>query len=231
MAVNETAFDEDENRSALARFFGVIFDPRAYGALVYMLLALATGIAYFTWVAVGVSLSLGLMILIIGIPLAILFLGSVRVLSLVESYIVTFLLGADIPHAEPFEPGEHPLWERVKRIFTDYRTWTSLFYMVLMLALGIIYFTLAVTGLAVVVSLIAAPAVHYLTDHEVNIQIFDDGEHIPYLVDAMANYMSSPIGAVANTILGVLLLFVLLHVARAIGRGHAKIAEAMLVRI
>ena len=35
--------------SALGRFFGVYADPRAYLGLAYMLLALATGIFYFTF--------------------------------------------------------------------------------------------------------------------------------------------------------------------------------------
>ena len=41
-------------------------DPRTYGALFYMLLSLATGVIYFTVVTTGISLSLGLLILIIG---------------------------------------------------------------------------------------------------------------------------------------------------------------------
>ena len=62
-------------RSALGRFFGVIIDPRAWAGLFYMLLSLATGIVYFTTVVTGLSLSAGLAILIIGIPVAILFGG------------------------------------------------------------------------------------------------------------------------------------------------------------
>ncbi|MGG6375482.1 DUF1700 domain-containing protein, partial [Stenotrophomonas muris] len=46
-------------RSLLARFFGVVADPHTYGALFYMLLSLATGIFFFTWVVTGLSLSLG----------------------------------------------------------------------------------------------------------------------------------------------------------------------------
>src|SRR5262249_16389811 len=40
-------------------FFGVVKDPVTYGALLYMLLSLATGIFYFTWGVTGLSLSLG----------------------------------------------------------------------------------------------------------------------------------------------------------------------------
>ena len=84
---------QPKRKSALGQFFGVVVDPRTYGALFYMLLSLATGVVYFTVVTTGVSLSLGLMILIIGIPLLVLFLGLIRVLSLVEGRIVEVLLG------------------------------------------------------------------------------------------------------------------------------------------
>ena len=84
-------------RSWFARFFGVIAEPRTYASLFYMLLALATGIFYFTWVVTGVSLSGGLAVLIIGIPFVILYFGSVRVLSLVEGRIVETMLGERMP--------------------------------------------------------------------------------------------------------------------------------------
>ncbi|TLM93617.1 MAG: hypothetical protein FDZ75_05725, partial [Actinobacteria bacterium] len=40
-------------RTLLGRFFGVLADPGAWGALFYMLLALVTGTIYFTLVVTG----------------------------------------------------------------------------------------------------------------------------------------------------------------------------------
>ena len=40
------------------------------------------------------------------------------------------------------------LWERIKSWLTDYRTWTTMLYMVLQLPLGIVYFTVMVTALS-----------------------------------------------------------------------------------
>ena len=77
-----------ERKSVLGRFFGVAADPRAYTALFYMVLALATGIFYFLWVVAGISMSIGFAVLISGIPFIILFFGSVRILSLVEGRLV-----------------------------------------------------------------------------------------------------------------------------------------------
>src|SRR5579864_1714695 len=54
--------------SFLGKFFAVLADPRAYGSLFYMVLSMFTGIFYFVWAVTGMSLSLGLMVLIIGLP-------------------------------------------------------------------------------------------------------------------------------------------------------------------
>ena len=64
-------------RSALGRFFGVYLDPRAWGALLYMLITFVTGVFYFTWAVTGVSLSVSFLIFIFGFPLALFFLHSV----------------------------------------------------------------------------------------------------------------------------------------------------------
>ena len=144
-------------RSLLARFFGVVADPHTYGALFYMLLSLATGIFFFTWVVTGLSLSLGLLILIIGIPLTVLFFGSVRGLALLEGRLVEALLGERMPRRPRYTDRSRTWLQRIGDMFTDGRTWLTLLYFVLMLPLGVIYFTLAVTLLSLSLSLIWAP--------------------------------------------------------------------------
>src|SRR5438552_16554582 len=104
-------------RSLLGRFFGVAADPRTYAALFYMLLSLATGIFYFTWAVTGASLSAGLFIFIIGIPFMILFLGTVRVLSLVEGRIVEVMLGVRMPRRPVYADRDKPIMERIKQLF------------------------------------------------------------------------------------------------------------------
>ena len=112
-------------RSVLGRFFGVIAEPRTYAALFYMLMALATGIFYFTWVVTGLSLSAGLAVLIIGIPFLILYFGSVRVLSLVEGRLVEVMLGERMPRRPLYDERGKPLLNRIGALFTDPRTWTT----------------------------------------------------------------------------------------------------------
>jgi hypothetical protein len=204
-------------------FFNVISDPRTYGALMYMLLSLATGIFYFTWIAVGLSLSLAFSILIIGIPFALLFVGSVRVLAHVEGRLVEGLLGVRMPRRlPPTVSQQESLWTKVREALLDTRTWSSLFYLVLMLPLGIVYFVLAVTGVAVSLGLTAGSIVGLVTGVS-HIQI----DEVPWLEHL---FHTAP-GLVLAALIGLLLFFVVLHIARAIGWFHARIAELLLVRL
>jgi len=123
-------------KSWLGRFFGVIAEPRTYGALFYMVLAMATGIFYFTWVVAGISMSAGLAVLIIGVPFVILYFGSVRILSLVEGRIVEVMLGERMPRRPLYSARGKPWLERIKDMFVDPRTWSTQLYFLLMLPLG-----------------------------------------------------------------------------------------------
>ncbi len=205
-------------RSLMARFFGVVLDPHTYGALFYMLLSLATGTFFFTWVVTGLSLSLGLMILIIGIPLTVLFFGSVRGLALLEGRLVEALLGERMPRRPQYTDRSLTWLQRIGDMFTDGRTWLTLLYFLLMLPLGIVYFTIAVTLLAVSLAFIWSP-VAALFDSTAP-SIYTDGTNVLPLE-------FTPVLAVV----GALLLLVTMHLARGIGKLHGLLAKNLLVRL
>jgi uncharacterized membrane protein len=206
-------------RSPIGRFFGVVADPYTYGALFYMLLSLATGIFYFTWVVTGVSLSVGLAVLIIGIPFAILYFGSVRLLSLVEGRIVEVMLGERMPRRPLYSERGKPWLQRIWAMFTDPRTWSTQLYFLLMLPLGIAYFSIVVTLLSVSLAFIALPISLALG---FNGNLFVDGYQV---LDQYAWWES-----IAAVVGGVLLLFATLHLARGIGRLHGLLAKHLLVK-
>jgi uncharacterized membrane protein len=212
--------------SPLGRFFGVFSDARAYAGLLFMLFSLATGILYFTVTVVGSSLSLGLAILIIGIPFFIAFIGVTRALALVECRLVEAVSGVRMPR-RPQHPGAPKnFWGRVADMITDTRTWTTLAYNVLMLPVGILYFTLAVVGVSVSLAFIAAPVLE-------TIRAFGGLDPDSALGRGGINiepvWLSSPAGLLLCLIAGVLLLTLTLHASRGIARGHATLAKTMLV--
>jgi uncharacterized membrane protein len=214
-----------KHRSMAGRFFGVAADPRTYAALFYMLLSLATGIFYFTWAVTGISLSLGLAVLIIGIPFIVLFFGSVRVLSLVEGRMVESMLGVRMPRRPTISTHGMSLWARIGAMFTDPRSWSTLFYMLMMLPLGIIYFTLAVTLLSVSLAFVGAPLVKLVAA----LSGFQDSCDGPAWVCNGVLWLNGWGAAFVLSVIGVLLLFTTLHMVRALGQLHGQMAKHLLV--
>lgn len=205
-------------------FFNVISDPRTYGALLYMLLSLITGIFYFTWTVTGLSLTIGFAILIIGVPFALLFIGSIRVLSHVEGRIVEGLLGVRMPRRlPPATQVDETVWSRIKDGLSDSRTWSSMFYFLLKLPLGIAYFVIAMVGLTVSLGITASCLYVLITNDARHIHIDD----VPWL----AHLLHTAPGLILFALLGVLLFFFVLHIARGIGWLHGRIAELLLVRL
>jgi len=199
------------------RFFGVFGDIHAYGALLYMFLSLITGCAYFIWVTMGLSLSAGLIILIIGLPFMAAFLVSTRGIALLEGRIIEGVLGVRMPRRLAFFRKDLGWWGGLKALFGDRTTWTGILYMVLQAPLGMIYFTVTVALITVSLSLMAMPALTYLFDLPIH-----QTEHHAYYAPGW----SMPLFVAG----GILLLAATLHMARGIGSLHGRYAKKMLVK-
>jgi hypothetical protein len=198
-------------RGALSKFFGVALEAKTYGALAYLLLSLPLGIFYFTWATTGISLSIGLLFLIIGIPFIVFFMGTVWALSLVEGRLIETLLGERMPRRPLYSSQSNGFWNKVKEILSDGRTYSTLMYMLLTMPLGIIYFTVIVTLLSLSLGMTVG-GLGVLLDLD---GIIFHGQ--PWLIPIIFT-------------LGVLLFFVTLHLARGIGYVHAQIAKHLLVK-
>lgn len=204
------------HRTALGRFFGVFADSRAWTSLFYAVLALATGIVYFTVTVAGLSLSAGLAVLIIGIPFFLLFVGLIRVLALAEGRLVEALLGQRMPRRPPYPSKGLPIMTRIGEMLADRRTWTTLLYFLLMLPLGITYFVVAVVGISLSLGLMLAPLAGWLTE--------SGGIHMDGVYT-----VPEPWVAVVTIPLGLLLLTLLMHLMRGIGIMHGGFAKHLLV--
>jgi uncharacterized membrane protein len=213
-----------QTASALRRFFGIFGDVRAWTSLFFMLLSLATGIFYFTFAIVGVSLSAGLAILVIGIPFFLSFIGLLRVIALGEGRLIEAMTGERMPR-RPVHPGPvRSFGARILEMLRDVRTWTTLAYCVLMLPLGVAYFVIAIVGVSVGLAMVVGPLLEgaRLLGLDLPGGLYVNGP-------ALDGFVTHPVGLVLAAVLGVLLLTLLMHLARAIGRGHARLAKALLV--
>ncbi len=197
------------------RIFGVFTDPQAWGALLYMFITLITGILYFSWVAIGLSLSLGLMVLIIGLPFTIIFLLSIKGIALVEGRIVEALLGVRMPRRITFWKRNAGLGQQIQALLIQKRLWLTMIYMVLMLPLGIAYFSLFVVLLALALTFMFTPVMGLF-----NMPIIQWSDGASYASWWMLARLSRA---------GVAMLTGTMHLARLIGRVHGALAKMMLV--
>jgi hypothetical protein len=200
-----------------ARFFGIFGDARAWGALLYLLFAMGFGIIYFTWAVTGLSVSAGLLVLIVGIPIFALFLLSVRGVALMEGRLVEALIGVRMPRRPLFSRRDIGWWQKAKHLFAERQTWTAVLYMLLQMPLGIIYFSVIVALVGASVWLIGRP-------------IWELVFGLPSFVIPPYAYYTPGWLMPINIIGGILLLTATMHVVKYTGKLHGNYAKAMLVR-
>jgi hypothetical protein len=203
-------------RSIFGRFFGVYTDPRAWGALLYMLIAFVTGIFYFTWAVTGVSISIPFLIFIFGFPFALLFLLSVRGLALLEGRLVEALLGVRMPRRPLFSHADMKWFDRLKALLMDKATWLMLVYMLVQFVLGIAYFVAIITVLSMSLAFMALPFIQLFSDMPV-FNWTDGPVYLPYWQ------------LVLLSISGFLVWTTFMHIARGVGQLHGKMAKWLLV--
>ena len=199
------------------QIFGVFVEPYTYGALIFMLLSLPIGLLYFTWAMLGVSMSIGLSLLIFGFLFFLFFMSTVRAVALVECRIVETLLGERMPRRPQVVAPTGSWLDKVKFWVTDGRTWMTILYMLLRLPLGIVYFVVTTFLLVLALALLVAPFAQLFFAYPI-VHILDQSYYLPL--------WAFPILWMA----GAFDLLLLAHLVRATGRAHAKMAKAMLAR-
>ena len=199
----------------VARFFGVVLDPMAYSSLLFSLAGLISGILYFTWVAFGTALSLGLSILIIGLPVALLFLASLRGLSLIEGRMVEALLGVRMPRRPRRAALPTQLVERVLYWIRDSRTWSTFVYLWLRLPIGVLTFGLFTVLLALTAGFLSTPVLQFMG---MPTMTFGDWEFFWPEWLLWVPVLAGGLGFVIT-----------LHLAKLAGRAQGGLAKAMLV--
>ena len=205
--------------------FGVVADPQSYLNIVYLLLGLPLGIAYFVFLVTGISVGFGLVVIWVGVPiLALVLLGS-WALCQFERVLTNTLLNEDIPRVERVESSSKPeaslgaeerlfigAWRRLKAHLSDRLTWTGIFYLLLKFPLGIGSFVMAVILISITAGLLGAPA-YYWVDEGIDFGIWQ--------VDELWE-------AIILTLIGIPAVFVALHLMNGTAFLSGRLARVML---
>ena len=122
--------------STLARLFRPVVEARTWKATLQAIVNLPLGIAWFTIIVTGLSVGVGTLVTLIGIPILLLLLLFSRVLSAVERARARLLLDVEVP--SPFRSLSAPsgLWAQIKALVGDGAAWKALAFGLLLFPSG-----------------------------------------------------------------------------------------------
>ena len=136
--------------------FRALIAGRTWRETAYLLIDLAVGVVGFTFVVTGLSLGVGLLITLIGLPVLGLTLLGCRAGAWLELRRAR-LLGLHLPDPPPLER-TGSLFRRLSRPLVDGVGWRAAAYFVLMLPVGIVTFTVTLTIWSTALGLLTLPA-------------------------------------------------------------------------
>jgi hypothetical protein len=199
-----------------SRFFGVIARRQTWLNLAYLIIAFPLGLVYFVFIITGMSIGLGLAILWVGIPILLIVMGAWWAFAALERLLARGLLGLDCGfNPRPWEDQTGAL-SKLRAHLTDGSTWRSLAFVLLKFPLGVASFALTVAVLATAQWLLFAPLWILSTRS-------GDGYWLwSWQVDSA--WEAAPLIP-----LGVLALFVGLHLLNGVATVWRYLADALLV--
>ncbi|MGB8858515.1 MAG: sensor domain-containing protein [Ilumatobacteraceae bacterium] len=205
--------------AVLKRWYGPYAQANVWKESLHLLADLAIGIGLFTAVVTMLSLSLGLMITLIGLPLLIATVLGGRALGVLERARVRALLDVELSGFAPIRWTGN-LWQRARTGLTDQPGWKGLVYGALMLPWGIITFTLTLVVWSVAWSMAVAPLWSWTA-----------GDPPPFDIDGVTynvhGWWLVPITILVG-VLGWLMVAALPRIIHGLATADAALARALL---
>ncbi len=198
------------------QFTSIAMKKRTYLNLLYLLLMFPLGILYFVILVTGFSLSMGLLVIVIGVFIGLGLLALIRVISRFHLLLASNLLGFELQTFGTIRNQKDTIG-KIKSLVTDNRTYTSILYMVIEFPLGVLYFTLIFTMLVVSISFTVSPIINIL--FEANGQLFNTDLWIWEL-----NFEASLLLLTG----GIFLFFVTLHLCNMLANFEEILCKNLL---
>jgi hypothetical protein len=196
-------------------FFSALGEKQTYLNIVYVLVAFPLSVAYFSLVITGLSLSLGLLILVAGFFIFAGTLIMIQGFRWLDIQLSRVFLGLDI-QMEKRDRTESGLKAFLKQLFGSSSTWKGfVYYLLVKFPLDTIVWSISIAFLAITLDLLLAPALvrfwWFVDDNDINrwlLEFFDDVYILPFL--------------------GIIWGMISLHVVRGLAWISGSINEAFL---
>jgi hypothetical protein len=197
---------------------GVVADGRTYRQIAYLLLSFPFGVFYFVALITGISLSVGLSLIWVGIPLLLALLVFCDGLISFEHRLASELLG--ISTAAPYQTSSERqgLWSQLRQRLASPATWSGLLFLLIKFPLGLASFIITTTLLAMSLGLIAAPLYYQWVPMEMGFNMLTQQ---PIEITTLPQAL---LCSLAGLVFGVFSLYAL----KALALFHRVIAAQML---
>jgi hypothetical protein len=206
----------NSENNTVTKFFGVAIQGQTYRNLLYVLLAFPLGLFYFVFLVTGLSLGIGLAIILVGVFVLLAVLACWWAFAAFERQMAIGLLHENIPPMVKPETKGKNLFDQFVALFGNPVTWKSLAYLLIKFPLGLLSFVVSVTLISITVTLLAAP----LTYRRFPLEIWYTWTNV-WRMDTLEF-------AIVEFFIGVVLLFVSMHILNFIARVSGSFARVML---
>jgi hypothetical protein len=162
MAQNQQLNTTPAGKQSLAkRVFGVGFRRKTYANLAYLLARFPLGIAYFTVLVTGLSVGMGMVPVVVGVPIlaGVLALGSY--IGVIEAELLRRLQGRDVS-VTPADPTALPITEYLKMVVTAPRNYLLVAFGFGSFVIGIPLFVAITVVFSVGLALAVTPFVYWI---------------------------------------------------------------------
>jgi len=218
---------------ATRRFLSAPFRRQTYRNLLFLLLAFPLGIVSFTGVITGVTLGLGLLVTVVGVPILLGTLLGARYYAVLEGRLIASLIGVNV--SAPVPPGAlktgneslhtwSGLSDAVKQLLLTPVTWASVAFALIKFVFGLISFCAVVIAGSVSATLLAAPFVYddkLATLSQFSGQSFGQYRIGQLVVDTLPE-------AILVAVAGLPFLLLSLNVLNALSRFQVAITRRLL---
>lgn len=195
-------------------FFSVLGEAQTYLNIVYIFVAFPLSILYFSLVITGLSLSVGLLIIVAGFFIFIGTLLMIRGFRRMDIELTRVFLGGSIPLKEA-DKSEKGFSGFIRQLFGSASTWKSfVHYLVLKFPLDTIFFCITISFIAITLDLLFAPVLWQFW-------WFDDEEVTRWLINFFGDVYVLPF-------LGIIWGMISLHVIRGLAWVSREINQVML---
>ena len=177
----------------------------------YLVLGLPVGIVAFTFVVTALSLSIGLAITLVGIPLLALTLLSARWIARMERQRARLVVDDAVVEDAPLT-GDAV--DRGKALFRDRAAWSGTLWWLLLLPVGVAGFTVAVALWSTALGFVTSPLWYWALPA--------GDETIPLLDSTSVGYSA------LRVLIGLALLPTTMVACRALAAGTGRAARAIL---